>query len=173
MNKLLFNLTILCGLMFLTSCSSDELEGNRFIVGEWKLTSWSIGVQMDLNDDTIFSENLINEITCDYNEVLTFDEQYIYTSRIEYNADIMISKLVNKISKTTIDYNFNVECSEKIISTASEYTVEDGSVYVNGKLLDFKQQDNSIVFSRTIDIYDEALTSIVETKDLVLVFTKQ
>jgi len=159
-----------CVLMFSTSCSKDDLETNNpSVVGVWKLSSYDIGISVDIDKDDKRNTNILNEIDCEVNEELVFKSNGTVASNDSFHHIIDISK-----SNLTNDYIFNVECSEGYISTATSYVKESNTrIEFNGIVSTINSNQLTRVFENAIEIYNEDFTEVVEVKNLTLVYTKQ
>ena len=67
--KNLFTLIFLaCILMLPSSCSKDEGDNtDSSVVGVWKLTSYDIGLSVDIDKNETKSFNILDEIDCSVN----------------------------------------------------------------------------------------------------------
>lgn len=169
MKKIISILSLLFVVFFFSSCSNDDtLDTNNTVVGEWKLTTWSIDVPINLNDDDIFSYNLLDEINCSNNETFVFENNGQVSNNDTFNAKIDIKKI-----EETNRYDFSIECGEGYVSYATTYTQ-------NSNIVDFQDIESVIsgntltrVFENAIEIYNEDFTEVIETKNLTLIYTKQ
>ncbi len=93
--------TFLASIAFLIIVSCQDTNP---LFGKWKLSSWDIGLEMNLNEDTIKSFNLLDEVDCKNKEVLTIK------SDGTINSVNTFSPLI-KISKTNKKYNLNASCN--------------------------------------------------------------
>lgn len=174
MSKFLSILSLAFVFSMFTSCFKDGDDLNKFndfsVVGTWELTMWTIQESIDLNDDTISSMNLLDEASCDNNETLKFDDNGTVSSNMTYNPQVTISLR----DGSTDDYIFNVVCDmDGTIGTASEYTQNSNSVTLFNTSAVLNGNQLTVVYEDAIDIYNEALTEVVATKDLTLVYTKK
>ena len=144
------------------SCSDDNL-----IIGEWKLSSWDIGTETDINKDDINSLNLLDEIDCANKEILTVKSDGTLNSINSFNP-------ITKISKLNSDYIFNIKCSEGSLGYASTYKFSDDKLILdNGG--EFLLEDEQLVrtFKNAINIYNEDYTEVIDKQDLTLKYIKK
>ncbi|WP_353779511.1 hypothetical protein [Winogradskyella sp. 3972H.M.0a.05] len=158
------NVTILLlsafAVLSFSSCSSEDNDDSS-IIGTWEISALRVGVEADINGDDIFNLNLLNEIDCNYNEVLTFDTEGLMTTMTDYNP-----KLDIRLNDSD-DYMFAVECGEGIIGSAGAYTSEDLQNYIlNGDTL-------TIILENEVDVYNEDFTEVIGTLTLTKVYTRQ
>lgn len=156
----------------LASCSEDDsIDSNdNSIVGTWELTTWTIQIPIDLNNDANSSTNLLDEAECANNETLKFDANGIVSSNMSYNPEVRISLLEG----TTNSFVFDVVCDiEGVIGIAGDYTYNNNSVTLFDHTAIVNEDQLTIVYEDAIDIYNEDFTEVVMTKDLTLVYTKK
>jgi hypothetical protein len=154
-------------LLVLSSCATEPIE--QTIESTWKLTSWSVNIQADLNSDNKFNTNLLQEIDCINNETLVFDKQGIVTSNATFNPEITIALL----NDTTNDYVFDVVCdTDGVIGFASSYSISGNLVKIDDEIATINENQLIRIFDSAIKIYSEDLTQVIETRDLTLVYTK-
>ncbi|TXE20017.1 hypothetical protein ES692_01795 [Psychroserpens burtonensis] len=155
-------------LVLLNSCAKEEVENQSQVIGEWKLINYSIGTAHDINKDGWSNLNLLNEIDCDDNEVLKFETTGVVSSNETYNPTLQISK-----SEVDNTYTFNIECSEGIISFATSFSqINSNTFQFNDKEFTVINDSFNIVLVEDIKIYNVDFSQIIETKDLVLTYTK-
>lgn len=172
MNKCIVFLFSLFVLVSITGCSSDDEQNNNQskIQGIWKLSAWNVEDGFDMNFDSVVSTNLLNEIDCTQNETLLFDANGIVSSNNTFNPDLEIVL----INEATQEYSFSIECDiEGVIGFATLYSVKGNNVLFgeNNAILDGNHI--SILFENSIEIWNNDLTQIVDTKDLTTVYIKQ
>lgn len=150
------------------SCSKDTNVSH--IVGTWQLSTRTIGASFDVNQDNIYRTNLIKEANCNDIETLTFTEEGTVFSGNEYVSDIIYFKYDD-----SDNYGINVECDKnRIISFASEYEdLNEASVLILDKVYRIEDHTLTTIFEDAITIYNEDLTTVIETRDLKLVYIKQ
>jgi hypothetical protein len=162
---LLLSFAFIC----LVSCSSDDTS-DMTVEGTWKLVSWNVPDGFDINNDSIKSLNLLDEIDCTNNETLLFENNGIVSSNQTFNPKIEIA-LSNEILNT---YTFNVVCdNEGVVSFASNYTQNGNTIVLNEGTASIKSNELSRVFLDAIKIYNEDFTAVIATKDLTLIYIKQ
>ena len=167
MNKLLFILSF--ATLLFTSCSTDN-DDNESVVGEWRLTSYNIASEFDINSDGVFSTNILDEIECANNETLIFESNGVMSSNATFNPTIDIILL----DEITNEYTFNVVCdSEGIISFASEYSQNGEIISYSNKEASIQGNQLYVVFESAIKVLSKDLLQVVSTEDLILTYTKQ
>ena len=172
MNKILLNLCLALFLVFVTSCTSEDIQesNNSQLLGSWKLNAWNINNGFDMNNDGVVSTNLLNEIDCSYQETLLFEPDNVVSLNTTFNPDLDIVLLNN----SNDEYRFNVGCdTEGVVSLATLYTLKDSIISFGNIEAVIDNNKISIVYKNKIEIYNEDLTEVVETKDLTLVYVKQ
>ncbi len=143
-------------------------EDENPLLGEWKLSSWHIDIEMDLDNDTIKSSNLLDEASCENKEMLTIFKNGTINAINTYNPTVKISKNGDK-------YVFDVECNKGSIGFATNFKVLDDKVIIepNGEEYHFSGKQLTRVFEDAINIYNIDFTEVIETKDLVLSYIKE
>lgn len=150
-----------------SACSKDNDKNP--IIGNWKLTSWSIEIPFNLKKDTTFSTNLLDETDCEVNEILSFDNNGLVTSNDTFNPELKV-RLKNG---TSDDYMITETCAEETIGFATEYKqITDQSVGFNGVVAVVTGTKLTVVYKDAIKVYNEALTEVLGMKDLTLVYEK-
>lgn len=154
---------------FLTvSCSKDKTE-ELSVVGSWKLSSWSVGIPLDLDRDGVASSNLLNESTCVNNEILTFEENGVVTANSSYNPNVVIS-LSGEVDEM---YVFDVQCDTSGSIGSSGTFIQNGTIIsVFESTGNFSNNKLTIIYENAINVYNEDVTEIVEIRDLTLVYTR-
>ncbi|WP_178984017.1 hypothetical protein [Winogradskyella helgolandensis] len=167
MNKV-FSVCFLIGLLGLTTSCSDKNEHG--VVGTWLLTTRTVNIPFDVNQDGVSNTNLIAEINCNERETLTFEINGTVSSGNEFSNVLRYFKEEN-----TDVYKVNSDCNrEGIISFASEYsTPEENTIKVSARVYVLNGDTLTTVYKNAVDIYNEDFTEVIETKDLTLVYTKQ
>lgn len=172
MNKLLQNLCLIFTLVFLTSCTSEDIQesNNSDLLGVWNLKAWNVSDGFDMNNDGVKSTNLLNEIDCSYYETLLFEADNVVSLNTTFNPDIDIVLL----DDSTDEYRFNVICDrEGVVSLATLYTLKNNTITFGDTEAIIENNQISIVYKNRIKIYNEDKTQVVETKDLTLVYEKK
>ncbi len=159
--KNLLSLAVLCiSFTTLFSCSKDSNNDSN-LVGIWKLTNYDIGVSTDVDKDGVEHKNILNEIVCSVNETLEFETNKSMTSSDSFHHEV-------KVSKVDDSYLVNVECSDGYISSINVLTEEEFTEYesyIEGNQL-------TLVYANAVKVYNEDFTEVIETKDLIKVYTK-
>lgn len=155
-------------LIISSSCSNDD--DKKPVVGNWKLTTWTVDIMFDLDDDIAPSSNFLNKTICNVNETLTFDKNGIVTSNESFNSDVTIS-----LKDGTADgYIIKEVCSEGSVGFATSYNqVDKHKVELNGAVGIVENQKLTLVYADAVKIYNEALSQVIDTKDLTLVYVKK
>ena len=73
--SLTFNYFLLAIIVLCSSCSENDSVEDVSILGEWELTEWRIGLEADINKDSVASYNLLDEIECNNQELITVEEE--------------------------------------------------------------------------------------------------
>jgi hypothetical protein len=155
----------------ITSCSSDDENITSSVVGVWELTEWNANFFVDLNNDTLFNGNLLEEIDCANNEILRFEDNGVVTSSDTFNAKI---EIFQQEVNSELLYNANIECADGgSIGFASSYIETNNTVEFNGSVSELIGNQIIRTFVDAIKIYNEDFTELVETRDLRLIYTKQ
>ena len=151
-----------------TSCAGDGSKNP--IHGDWELIAWNVGIPFDLNNDVAPSLNLLDKTTCDVNETLTFDKNGTVTSDNTFSPEITIS-----LKDSTSDvYFFKEICADGSIGFSTSYTqVNNQSVELNGATGTVESQKLTLVYTDAVKIYNEALTEVIDSKNLTLVYAKK
>jgi hypothetical protein len=171
MSKFTLTSCLLYIFVFLTACSNDDSSDFNAIsvIGTWELTTWTIQTPINLNNDAIFSTNLLDEAPCDNNEILIFDVDGTVSSNMTYNPQVTISLLSNALD----DYVFIVSCDmQGSIGTAGSYTQNNNLVNLFNTTAVIDGNQLTLIYEDAIDIYNEDFTEISFSKDLTLVYTK-
>ncbi|GAA4291541.1 hypothetical protein [Aestuariibaculum suncheonense] len=157
-------------LFVFTSCNTESVDVNDNVVeGTWKLTTWTVGIPVDLNNDTVFSTNLIEEIPCENMETLTFSVDGTVASNVTFNPDVMI--LFNEILGV---YVYQVNCeAEGSIGFAASYEHKGASVFINDREAVVNGNRLTMIYKKAQKIHNLAKTDVVDVKDITLVYTKQ
>nr|WP_321223108.1 hypothetical protein [uncultured Psychroserpens sp.] len=163
------SLILFTSLVILNSCAKEETVNQSRVIGEWKLTNYNIGSSFDINKDGTSNLNLLHEIACANNEVLTFETTSVVSSNDTYNPTLNISK--SQIDNT---YTFNVECAQGVIGFATEFSQLNANTFqFNDSQFTIVNDTFSITLNDEIQIFNEDFTTVIETRDIVLTYTKQ
>lgn len=137
------------------------------LYGKWKLSSWYIGVEIDLNKNGIKSSNLLDEVDCENKEVLTIKADGTLNAVNTYSPMVKISKTDNK-------YKFDVKCNEGSLGFATTYKIVGNKIIIepNTEEYFFNGKQLTRVFKNSISIYNTDFTKVIETKDLTLNYIK-
>ncbi len=162
---ILFFVLILCN-----SCSNDDDSNQTSLVGTWELTSWNIGIPIDINNDSVASTNLLDEADCVNNETVVFETNGTVSFNSSYNPTFNIS-LIGETSET---YLFDIQCGlEGTIGLAGTYEQNGDTVKILNNTATINGNQLIIVYQNAIDIYNEDFTQILIKKDLTLIYSKK
>ena len=168
MNNFFFNFSFILGLVFFTSCTKDDVDNS--IVGTWELTAWNIDEAFDINNDGVSSFNLLSEIDCFSNETLIFEKDNIVSLNTTFNPELSITLLNEEVR----EYVFDVSCNnDGVISLATSYSVDGNFVLIGESEANIDNGKIYLVFKDRIEIHNEGLSKIIDSKDLTLVYTKK
>ena len=138
------------------------------VIGEWQLLSYSFGIDMDINGDSVMSTNVLDETPCDNNETLTIKSDGTLNATQTFAPKITAKKIDN-------NYIVNVECLKGSLGFASSYKLlgdklklDSGDFYV---FSDGEQLTRT--FKDYIKVYNKDLSQVVETKDIVLTYIRK
>jgi hypothetical protein len=147
--KLLSIIIILSGLF--GACNSDddentlEIDPNKELYGKWELTELRMTVAQDLNNDGVYSTNLIDELPCFFSEH-TFDPDFTYTSNsMGFKMDF--------ISNTEVDFTCTTESRTSGTWTrvsATEITMFGSSWTLEGNKLISEREVEFPEFSKVV-----------------------
>lgn len=165
MRRILFIILIS---LFSFACS-DEMYEFASVEGEWKLSEYNVAIGFDINKDGEKNVNLLKEIDCLNNEILIFETTGIVSSVSSFNPDIHIG-----LSEETNHYVFDVSCEDEgIIGWATSFIQNGETISFNNATATVLNEDLHVVFKDAFNIYDINNTIVLETYDLIMVYTKQ
>lgn len=155
----------LLALLLFSNCTKEAQ--NDDLIGRWTLTYASIGAEVDINNDGVYSMNLLDEIDCNF----------VQTIEVQDNGLISLTSsqtpFYHIVKNSEEEYNISVTCNEGILSSIDEYTREgnmihwlDGNYNLEGKTL----TNNS---GSKLEVYNEGETEVVETKTVTLIYKKE
>ncbi|RXJ50122.1 hypothetical protein [Gelidibacter gilvus] len=154
--------------VILVSISKDDVKNP--VIGGWQLTTWTVGIPIDLKASKHVTTNLLDQTSCTVNETLSFDKDGIVISEDSFSPKITI-RLKDGSSDV---YIVEEVCAEGVIGFATDYSQEtNGEVQFNGTIGIVSNNRLTVVYKEAIKIYNEALTEVIESKDLTLVYTKK
>lgn len=157
-------------LSFILFLSISKEDVNDPLFGGWQLTTWTVGIPIDLNDTMQFTTNLLDQTSCEVNEVLSFDNNGIVTSEDTFSPQITV-RLKDGASD---EYLVEEVCAEGVIGYATDYLQDaNGEVHFNNILGVVVNNQLTVIYKNAVKIYNEALTEVIESKDLTLVYTKK
>ena len=150
------------------SCSKDNVENP--VIGNWELTTWTVDIPFDLDNDMASSTNFLDKTACNVNETLSFDDNGNVSSSDTFNPEITI-----RLKDGTSDVYFvNEVCAEGSIGFSTSYIqVNNQNVELNGAVGIVANKKLTLVYVNAVKIYNEALTEVIATKDLTLVYMKK
>ena len=151
-----------------SSCSKDDDDNP--IVGNWDLVNWSVGIPFDIDQNISPSSNFLEHTSCAINETVTFDDKGTVIGKDTFNPEITIS-----LKDNTSDVFFVEEiCAEGSIGFSTSYVEDDNkNIDFNGATGSLSNQKLTLVYANAVKIYNEALTEVIDTKDLTLVYLKK
>lgn len=153
-------------LSFTISCS-DKSEHD--VVGVWLLTTRTIDIPFDVNQDDISNTNLVAEIECNKTETLTFENNGMVSSGNEFSNPLKYYK-----EDDTNVYRIISDCNtEGIISFASEFEItEENTIKISDRVYTLNGDALTTVYKDAVEIYNEDFTEVLETKDLTLIYSR-
>jgi len=162
--------TFLVLIVFLSSCSIEPVEETfDFLEGTYRLTEYSVNVPIDLDNDTNYNTNLLEEIDCENNETLVFDRQGFMYSNLTFNPKIEVALIDAQPGTFAVD----VDCdTEGVIGMAISYRKSGNTIIINERIATLNGNNITMIFKNAIDIYNQDKTVVVDTKDLKLVYSK-
>lgn len=167
----IIKLTSFCVLLvFLSSCSIEPVEATfDFFEGTYRLTEYTVDVPVDLDNDSNYNTNLLEEIDCESNESLVFDIQGFVYSNLTFHPKIEVFLVDALLGEFAVD----VECdTEGVIGMASSYRKNGNTIIINERMATIKGNNITMIFENAIKIYNQDKTVVIDTKDLRLVYTK-
>lgn len=150
--------------------SISKVHVENPIIGGWQLTTWTLGIPIDLNGTMKFSTNLLDQTSCAVNEILNFDNNGIVTSQ-----DTFSPKITVRLKDGSSDgYILEEVCAEGSIGYATEYSRDtNAKVLFNNTVGIVTNNELTVVYKNAVKVYNQALTEVIERKDLKLVYTKK
>ena len=138
------------------------------VIGEWQLLSYSFGIDMDINGDSVMSRNVLDETQCDNNETLTIKSNGTLNTTRTFAPKITVKKVDN-------NYNVNVECLKGSIGFASSYKLFGDKLKLDsGDFYVFSDGEQLIrTFKDYVKVYNQDLSQVVETKDIIMIYVKK
>lgn len=156
------------GFIIFSSCSNQD--DKNAMVGNWKLIAWTVGIPFDLDAEVTPSSNFLDKTACKVNEILTFSINGIVTSNDTFNPEITIRL---KDGSSNI-YLVKEMCAEGSIGFSTSYdTVDKNHIELNGAVGIVKSNKLTLVYIDAFKVYNEALTEVIDHKDLTLVYVKK
>ncbi|MEZ4802471.1 MAG: hypothetical protein R2797_06830 [Gelidibacter sp.] len=170
MKNLFIKIILVVLVINFSSCSKDDENRITSIIGTWELTTWTIGIPMDLNDDGIFHDNLLVESNCANNETLFFESNGTFSSNLSYNPTV----LIHMENNDNENYIFDVTCdTEGTIGLSGSYEQNGNEVLLIEKMAILSNNQLTVIYENAIDIYNEDDDEIVASRDLTLIYTKK
>ncbi len=166
LNKI-FSIFCLVGLLSVATACSDKKEHS--VVGMWVLTTRTVDIPFDGNQDGVAHINLLKEIDCNKEETLTFEANGTVSSGNEFSNVLHYFK-----EDGTNIYKINSDCNtEGIISFASEYRInEEDTIMISNRVYVLKENTLTTTYKDAVEIYNEDATEVIETKDLKLIYSR-
>lgn len=167
--KIILRLLCLSIVFFIiTSCSKDDVKDP--VLGTWELTTWTVDISFDLDNDMVSSPNFLDKTACPVNETLSFESNGILTADDTFNPEITISL---KDDTSDVYYVDEICADGQIGFSASFVQVDSQRVEFNNTIGVLANKKLTIVYENAVKIYNESLTEVIENKDLTLVYTKK
>lgn len=155
--------------MFLASCSKDD-SNEVTVIGTWELTTWTVNIPVDLNNDTVKSTNLLDESVCENNELLIFETNGTVLSNNTFNPSVVISQL----NSNRDVYLFDVQCDlDGSIGLAGTFSQNENNIMLFNTTAVIVGNQLTVTFQDAVDIYNEDLTEILSSKDLILIYARK
>jgi Ca2+-binding EF-hand superfamily protein len=154
--------------LFSFACS-DEMYEFPSVEGKWILSEYNVTDGFDINNDGEINVNLLKEIDCLNSEILIFESTGIVSSMSSFNPDIHIN-----LAEDTNEYIFEVRCDrEGLIGWATSYIQTGETISYSNATATVMNEELHVVFEDALNIYDINNTQVIETHDLIMVYTKQ
>jgi len=124
MRKLILALYTCFSFIALTSCTTEDIDDTSTILGEWTLTSWTVDIPIDLNNDgtpqSEFSPGCLSDSTINFMDAS--NATVFYSSEVTYNTRLEDGKLV-----------FMTACSTDSdrMPTLGDYSINNNSVMID------------------------------------------
>lgn len=139
------------------------------VEGEWILSEYNVAAGFDINKDGEKNVNLLKELDCLNNEILIFETTGTVSAVSSFNPDIHIS-----LAQDTNEYIFDVSCdNEGIIGWATSFSQNGETISYNNATATVINEELHVVFKNAFNIYDINNTQVIETYDVIMVYTKQ
>jgi len=162
------NFLIILIYLFSFACS-DEMYEFASVEGEWILSEYNVAAGFDINKDGEKNVNLLKELDCLNNEILIFETTGTVSAVSSFNPDIHIS-----LAQDTNEYIFDVSCdNEGIIGWATSFSQNGETISYNNATATVINEELHVVFKNAFNIYDINNTQVIETYDVIMVYTKQ
>lgn len=150
-----------------SGCSDKEVT--HPVIGSWNLTTWTVGIPLDLKNHSVYSTNLLDQTACKVNEILSFNTSGTVISEDTFNPKITISLK----DGSSDDYIVEEICSEGSIGFTADYiAVDDNKVEFNNVMGILESNKLTFVYENMVKIYNDAQTEVIDSKDLTLVYEK-
>jgi len=126
-----------------SACNSDddndtiEIDPNKELYGKWELTELHQTEAQDLNDDGIFSTNVVDELPCYFTE-LTFTPQFTYT----YES---MGIKMNYLSQNELD----ITCTNETSGSGTWERISPTVVKIGSE--NFALQGNKLISEREVE----------------------
>lgn len=155
--------------IFLASCSKED-SNVESVVGTWELTTWTVNIPIDLNNDTVTSTNLLDESVCENNELLIFETNGTVFSNNTFNPSVIVSQL----NATPDAYVFDVQCDlDGSIGLAETFSQNENNIMLFNTTAVIVGNQLTVTFQDAVDIYNEDRTEILSSKDLILIYARK
>lgn len=155
--------------IFSFSCT-DELYEFPSVEGQWVLTEYNVADGFDINNDGEINVNLLKEIECFNDEILIFESNGTVSSVSTFNPSIHVSL----IETGSNDYVFDVKCDDEgSIGFATSFTQNGEIVTYNNHTASLINGELFVVFKEAFNVYDINDIQVLETHDIIMVYSKQ
>ena len=154
--------------LFTFSCT-DELYEFPDVTGQWILVEYNVAEGFDINMDGEVNVNLLQELDCLNDEILTFDVNGVVTSINTFNPSINVSLVEEGLN----DYVFDIICdNEGSIGIATSYAQQGENINFNGAGATIINEELQVVYKDAFTIKDFNSDEVIETYDITMVYTK-
>jgi len=158
------SIAILFLILVFLSCKDEPTH----LVGEWQLSSYDIGIPVNINSDARTNKDLLLESNCPNNEILKIEKNYTLSSTRTFAPKLAIRKVDN-------GYLVDVQCIEGTLGFATGFSEDDTKLVLDSG--DYFTVSENGELNRTykdfIKIYNADMSSIVATKDLRVTYVRK
>ena len=174
--KNLFRLSCLSLFLLFTSCivNDDFDDLSTPLEGTWKLTTFNVGIALDLNGDGSSSSDIIAETNCYQNETMTFASDFTGVIASSSFADIEVTF----VTGSTDQVEYVVDCLPDVFNQNFIWSRNGNSITLDIDNITVVASISSNKFSFvipqgfTIESPENGVL-ITLTQDVTLTYTKQ